>query len=85
MAEAVYALCSVTSTVCAILLLRGYKHSRTSLLLWSGLCFAGLAVNNIMLLADVLFAPTDDSGTLRSGIALMSMVVLLIGLVWERP
>lgn len=84
MAEAVYALCALTSVVCAFMLLRGYKQTRTTLLLWSALCFVGLAVNNIMLLADVVFVPAHDWGTLRSGVALVSMVVLLVGLVWER-
>jgi hypothetical protein len=85
MAEAVYALCAATSIVCAVLLLRGYRESRTKLLLWSGLCFAGLALNNVLSFVDLAMVPARDFGTLRSGVALAAMMVLLFGLIWERP
>lgn len=43
MPAAVYILCGLTSVLCAVLLLRSYARKRVRLLLWSGLCFAGLA------------------------------------------
>ena len=49
----VYGLCVVTSALCAVLLLRGYARSRVPLLLWSGLCFIGLTLNNVLLFIDV--------------------------------
>ena len=52
MAETVYALCALTSLACAALLLRGYVRSRVRLLLWSGLCFAFLFLNNVLLFVD---------------------------------
>ncbi|HVT82005.1 MAG TPA: DUF5985 family protein, partial [Phycisphaerae bacterium] len=42
----IYLLCALTSLACAILLARGYLRSRAKILLWSGLCFALLAINN---------------------------------------
>lgn len=39
MAEIVYALRALTSVLCAILLLRGYRISETRLLFWASLCF----------------------------------------------
>lgn len=46
----VYALCALTSLVCAIMLTRGYRRSRVRLLLWSALCFACFALNNVLLI-----------------------------------
>jgi hypothetical protein len=83
MATLVYALCALTSLACAVLLLRGYLRSRARLLLWSGLCFAGLAANNVLLLIDKRVVPTMDLSLWRSLPALAGVAVLLYGLVWE--
>ena len=84
MAEAVYLLCALTSVVCAWLLLRGYQESRTRLLFWSSLAFAGLALNNILLFIDIAVFPTTyDLSLWRSGTAVFSLLVLLVGLVGE--
>lgn len=83
MAEVVYLLCAATSTGCAVLLLRGYRSSRTKVLFWSGLCFAGLAINNALLFVDLVLVPEVDLSLLRNGLALVSMLVLLYGLIWE--
>ena len=83
MAEAVYLLCALTSVMCAALLWRGYLASRTKLLFWSSLCFAGLAANNVLLFVDLVLVPGIDLGLLRSTMALGAMLVLLFGLVWE--
>lgn len=83
MVEAVYLLCALTSVVCAVLLFRGYRRSRTGLLLWSSLCFVGLAINNALLLVDVVVLTEVNYGIVRTGIALISFLVLLYGLVWE--
>jgi hypothetical protein len=83
MATLVYALCALTSLACAVLLLRGYASSRVRLLLWSGLCFAGLALNNVLLLIDKRVVPTLDLSLWRSIPALVGVALLLYGLVWE--
>ena len=83
MATLVYALCALTSLACAVLLLRGYASSRARLLLWSGLCFAGLAANNVLLLIDKRVMPTLDLSLWRSLPALAGVALLLYGLVWE--
>ena len=80
MAELVYILCFVTSLLCAGLLIRSYRASRTWLLLWSSICFAGLAVNNCLLLLDILF-PTMDLALARALIALLAMCVLIYGII----
>jgi hypothetical protein len=84
MAEVVYVLCALTSVACAFLLLRGYLKTRVKLLFWSALCFIGLALNCVLLVADLMVFPTVDLSLWRSGVALASMLVLMIGLVGER-
>ena len=83
MATVVYALCALTSLACAVLLLRGYGASRARLLLWSGLCFAGLALNNVLLLIDKRVVPSMDLSLWRTLPALAGVALLLYGLVWE--
>ncbi|HEX2210928.1 MAG TPA: DUF5985 family protein [Longimicrobium sp.] len=83
MATLVYALCALTSLACAVLLLRGYLRSGARLLLWSGLCFVGLAANNAILLVDKRVVPEIDLSLWRSLPALVGVAILLYGLVWE--
>ncbi len=83
MAELVYILCALTSAFCAVLLIRSYRGQRSRLLLWSSLCFAGLAVTNALLVIDLLVVPDVDLALLRAGVACGAMLMLLIGLIWE--
>jgi hypothetical protein len=75
MATAVYALCAVTSMLCAWLLLRGYRSSQARLLLWSGLCFVGLAINNLVLFADNVIVTEVELSMPRLVSALAGIVV----------
>jgi hypothetical protein len=83
MAEAVFLLCAVTSLACAVLLLRGYARSRVRLLLWSSLCFVGLAVNNVLLVVDKVVLPQGDLLLVRTSSALVALSLLVFGLVWD--
>lgn len=85
MADIIYVLCTLTSIVCAVLLLRGYKQSRLRLLFWCGLCFVGLALNNILLIIDVK-TPSDvlDLSHVRSLPAVAGVLVMIFGLIWEK-
>lgn len=83
MAETVYVLCAVASLFCAILLFRSYREARTKLLMWSTLCFVGLALNNILLFVDRVLVPDVDLSLLRSAVGLAAVVLLLFGLLWE--
>ena len=84
MAEAVYLLCALTSILCAVLLARSYGRQKSRLLMWSTLCFVGLSINNILLFVDLVLTSEDvDLSLVRSGTALVSVLLLLIGLVWE--
>ena len=83
MASVVYALCALTSGLCAVLLLRAYGASRARLLLWSSLAFIGLACNNLLLFLDLVVFPTVDLLLYRSLLAASSVMVLLLGLIWD--
>jgi hypothetical protein len=83
MPAAVYILCSLTCVLCATLLLRSYAKKRVRLLLWSGLCFAGLAGNNVFLFIDLVVLPDVDLTIPRDLTTLGSLLLLLYGLVWE--
>jgi hypothetical protein len=83
LATIVYGLCAATSIACAVLLLRGYAASGARLLLWSGLCFTGLATNNVILLVDLSVVPAVDLSFYRTLPALAGVALLLYGLVWE--
>jgi uncharacterized membrane protein len=75
-ADFVYLLCTVTSLVCATLLLRSYARNRVPLLFWSAICFVGLFVNNLMVLIDLdtLVVPNVV------GLAVWRLVPAVIGL-----
>jgi len=79
----IYGLCALTAALCAILLLQSYARSAYRLLLWSGFCFVGLTLNNLLLVADKLMLPQMDLSSWRSAVALASMCVLLYGLIWD--
>jgi hypothetical protein len=83
MVESVYILCALTSALCAWLLWRSYRVTRTGLLLWSALCFIGLGLNNALLFTDLVLMPTMDLSVLRHATALIALAVLVYGLITD--
>jgi hypothetical protein len=83
MASAVYLLCTLTSALCAALLLREYKRSSTRLLFWSGLSFAGMAVTNALVFTDFILVPQIDLSVVRAATLCIAVALLLYGLVWD--
>ena len=83
MANVVYVLCALTSLACAVLLARGFVKSRARLLLWSSLCFAALTVNNVLLVTDKMIFTEVDLAEWRTGSALVGLVLLLYGMIWD--
>ena len=81
--SAIYVLCLVTSAACAYLLFQGYLRSSTRLLFWSGLCFAFLAVNSLIVVLDMLVLAEVDLQTYRHVAAVLAVGTLIFGLVWE--
>lgn len=83
MAAVIYTLCALTALICTYLLLQAYRRRRYRLLIWSGLCFAGLTANNLLLVVDKIALPLVDLSAWRTALALMAMSILLFGLVWD--
>jgi hypothetical protein len=83
MAEAVYILCALTSAACAVLLMRAWGRNRLKLLLYSGLCFGWLALNNLLLFVDLVLVPDMDLSLLRTLTSLAGAGTLLYGLIWD--
>jgi len=83
MPGAVYLLCAATALLCAVMLFRGYSRTRVRLLFWSGLCFTGLMLDNVLLYVD-LFVMSDVSLVVWRKIpGLIAIMLLLYGLVWD--
>ncbi|HKR26901.1 MAG TPA: DUF5985 family protein [Acidobacteriaceae bacterium] len=84
MSLALYIFTIVTTLLCTVLLLRAWVRVRKGLLLWSGLCFAGLTIDNVLVLGDMVLFPSTDLYTYRLLSAAISISLLLFGLIWER-
>ena len=74
---------TLTVGLCAVLLLRAYLNVRQRLLLWSGLCFAGLTLSNLLVFVNVSLRPDIDLYSYRLGVAAASMLLLVYGLIFE--
>lgn len=81
-AEIIYLLCSGTSLLCAVLLLRRFARQRLHILMFSGLCFLGLALNNLLVYLDFVIPHTDWT-LARNLVAACATVLLVVGLVWN--
>jgi hypothetical protein len=83
LAATVYLMCTFSALLCCVLLLRGYRQSRTPLLLWSGLCFAFLTLENLQLCLDRIVFPNTDLPLGRIPLAMIAVMLLLYGIVWK--
>lgn len=79
----VYLSCALAALGCAILLLRGYSRNRARLLLWSGICFTLLTLNNALIVVDYVVWPKMDLSLVRHLTALAGIACMLWGLIWE--
>lgn len=81
--DLVYVLCAFTALACAVLLLKAYLRSHVRLLLWSGLCFGLLFINNALVFVDAVALPDTDLSLWRTMPALIGVGLLIYGLLWE--
>ena len=79
----VYLLCLATSALCAALLFRAWRVSRSRLLLWTAVSFLFFALNNLALVADMVVFPVTPLWPLRLITQFFAFAVLLYGFVWE--
>ena len=82
MIAAIYGLCLLVSTLCAVLLLRAWKRTRVPLLMWSGIGFSGIALNNLILVIDNNI--DADLSTWRSVPTLVGLLLFIWGLTGEQ-
>lgn len=82
-ASAVYLLSVVVGAACAVLLLRAHKRAPSGLLLSAGICFAGLALNDLGLIVDMFVLPDVSLVAVRSLPALAGLCLLVRALVRE--
>ena len=83
MRSLVYILNFLTFATCSTLLGRAYWRVRQRLLLWSMLCFAGLALSNLLVFVDLVMLPQVDLYITRLVTTAVAMLLLMIGLIWE--
>ena len=81
---AVYSLCFVTAVLCAFLLGRSFRRSRSSMLFWSAICFALFAVVNGLVIVDMLIYPEWDLRPVRLWLTVLAVAVLLFGFIWNE-
>ena len=79
----VFILCALTSLGCAYMLFRGYARTGVRLLFWSGLCFTGLMIDNVMVYIDLIIVPDVSLVVWRKVPGLVAISLLLFGLVWD--
>jgi hypothetical protein len=83
LAPTVYLLCLASSAVCAWLLARRYARTQTRLLLWASLCFTLLALNNLLVVLDLMVITSVDLSVVRLLCSLGAISILLYGFIWE--
>jgi len=79
----VYGLCLLASGLCALLLLRSWRQSRSRLLLWTATAFVFLAINNLFLVGDMVIFPEVNLWYFRQAASLVAIGVLVYGFIWE--
>ncbi len=78
-AELIYALCGLTSLLCFALLRRGYRRSRSPMLLWCSAAFFVFMLANLLLIVDRVFLPTVDLSLYRTIVTFIGVLLLLAG------
>jgi hypothetical protein len=78
-----YSLAALTSLACMLLLFRAHARTGLRLLFWSALCFVGLSINNLLLFLDLIVFPDFDLRLWRLAAALIGLLALLYGFIWE--
>lgn len=79
----IYGLCLMASAGCAFLLSRAFQKSRVPLIGWTAVSFCFFALNNFILVLDMLVVPGTDLWVWRQVAAAAGLGVLIVGFVWE--
>jgi hypothetical protein len=79
----VYGLCLLASLLCAGLLVRAWAKARTRLLLWTAVSFGFLALNNLLLVVDLVLLPHQVLWWPRQAVLAAAIGVLVYAFIWE--
>lgn len=80
----VYGLCLLASLLCAGLLVRAWSRARTRLLLWTAVSFGFMALNNLLLVVDLVLLTTQVQLWWPRQLALAAAIgVLIYAFIWE--
>ena len=79
----VYLLCFLTSLSCCLLLIRSYRRTKSKVILWTAACFVLLAIDNLLVVFDLILLPNVDLLVPRLLATLLAVSTLIIGFVWE--
>jgi hypothetical protein len=79
---ALCALAVATCAACSALLFHHHARTRRRLLFWSGLCFAFLTLNNVLLFLDLVVLE-QDLRVWRHAVALPAVACMIFGLLPE--
>ena len=80
---ALYVTAIVSSLACTVALFSAYRRTGIRLLMWSGICFAGLTINNFALFFDLVIYPDVNLRLFRLVPALAGLLCLLYGFIWD--
>jgi uncharacterized protein DUF5985 len=81
--DALYLLCFLTSLSCCLLLVRSYRRNKSRILLWTAACFVLLAIDNLLVVLDLIVLPTVDLSLPRLVATFLAISTLLVGFIWE--
>lgn len=81
--DILYLLCFLTSLFCCLLLIRSYRRNSSRVLLWTAACFVFLAIDNLLVVLDLIVLPTVDLALPRLFATFLAIATLLVGFIWE--
>lgn len=79
----VYLLGAAISVASGLLLLRAAAKQGGGLLLWSSVCFFGMAVNNVLMYLNFVVFVSVDLDVWPHVASLVSVVILNLALIWH--
>jgi hypothetical protein len=77
---ALCALAVLTCAACTALIFQGYARTTRRLLLWVGVCFVFLTLNNVLLFLDLVVLE-QDLRPWRHAAALLGLIAIAFGLL----
>jgi len=83
LATIVYALCFLSSVLCAVLLFRSFKNTGRPLLFWTAVSFIILSLNNLLLLVDLSILHSFNLVALRQLSNLTAAGILIFAFIYK--